>query len=311
MTRHGKSKETDRVTADRTEIPALVVAAYGQRGKLETADGDKIPFQIKGRNLRTVCGDRVNWSRQAPGQPVIVTDFISRNNALERYAPGRGQVEILAANLDLILVVLAAVPEPDWYLIDRYLCSAQVMGCDAGLIYNKTDLAPEPASSQIYRDLGYPFINTAASQSSGLEPLRDWIKDKTAIFVGQSGVGKSSLLNILAPGTAAAVGELSASTDEGRHTTTASVMHSIESGGRLIDTPGVREFIPAIRDIRLVQTGFREIVARADNCRFANCQHLREPDCAVKQAVQDGTINALRYESYRRLLRNVIAESGA
>jgi ribosome biogenesis GTPase len=130
-------------------------------------------------------------------------------------------------------------------------------------------------------------------------------------MVGQSGIGKSSLINALVPGASVEVGKLSPATDEGKHTTTASVMHKLPNGGRLIDTPGVREFIPHISDSRNVQAGFREIIDAAEKCRFSDCQHLREPDCAVKNLVTSGKIGRRRYESYKRLIHKNRSQKSA
>ena len=149
------------------------------------------------------------------------------------------------------------------------------------------------------------IVHHLPEPQAGFDALAAAFRDCTGILVGQSGVGKSSLLNALVPDAEAATGALSRATAEGTHTTSASVMHRLPGGGRLVDTPGERDFIPAVPADASVQAGFPEILAAAPGCRFRNCLHLREPGCAVKAAVTDGTVSARRYESYRRLLRAV------
>jgi ribosome biogenesis GTPase len=198
---------------------------------------------------------------------------------------------------------MAALPAPDLFITDRYLCAAHLMGAKAAIAWNKADLAPLPeAELVVYAAIGYPLFPVSAATGSGLDALLDWSAQGIGLLVGQSGVGKSSLLNRMVPGSNTATGMLSAASDEGRHTTTASIMYALASGARLIDTPGVRDFVPAIPDRRDIAHGFVEIGATGRDCRFADCSHLREPDCAVSAAVLSGHIDARRYESYRRLM---------
>ena len=285
----------------------LVVAAHGQRGILETESVEQKRYVVKGRRLRVVCGDRVLWARQKHGDTVLVTSILPRNNILERQPPGQTKPEVLAANLTCVVVVFAPVPRPDWFLVDRYLCAAELIGCRALLVGNKNDLkfdrADDNSEIQEYIRLEYPVLSVSAMLADSVQQLDEALQGETGIVVGQSGVGKSSLINRLVPEAAIAVGTVSVATAEGTHTTTASAMHKLPGGGRLIDTPGVRDFVPVIRDAASVQSGFPEILRAADGCRFSNCQHLREPDCAVKQNRDAGQISARRYEAYKRLLR--------
>jgi ribosome biogenesis GTPase len=286
---------------------ALVVAAHGRRGRLEDDRGRVHPYVVRGRQMRIVCGDRVTWER-GQSDEVTVTDIEPRENSLRRLDPGRKSTEILAANLTLVAVVCAIEPRPDWYVIDRYLCAAAHMKSRPVLVANKCELGlPDPQALKVYADASYPVLEVSAQTGQGIDNLRNCFAGETGILVGQSGVGKSSLINRLSPGTGVSTQRLTAGTGEGRHTTTASVMHALPDGGRLIDAPGVRDFLPAIDDDRSVQLGFAEILAAAEDCRFADCRHLREPGCAVKAAVEAGTIDDRRYESYRRLLRNTQA----
>lgn len=296
------------------ESVALVTAAFGRRGRLETGDGAILKYLVKGRRLRVVCGDRVRWRREPHGGDAIVTGVDERDNMLQRVAGEHGEPEILAANLTCLAVVCAPLPETDWFLVDRYLAAGELMGCRLLLIDNKQDLADaKPGSGRRaelsgYLALGYRCLPVSSVTGDGVDALAAALQDEIALLVGQSGVGKSSLINRLVPDASIVVGEVSAATREGTHTTTASAMHRLPGGGRLIDTPGVRDFVPALVDrnrvdTNRVQVGFPEIVRYAADCRFNDCRHLREPGCAVKQAVEAGEIGARRYESYRRLAR--------
>lgn len=294
------------VAKQHESLPALVIAAHGRRGHLQCTDGKTRRYMVKGRKMRVVCGDRVCWSPQSDGAVVLVTEICPRENTLSRPSPRDGKAEILAANLTQVAVVIAPVPEPDLFIVDRYLCAAELMGCESILVLNKSDMeATRNGYAEDYAAIGYATIEVSAKTADGLDNLANKMNDQITILVGQSGVGKSSLINALIPDSSAAVGELSTATSEGTHTTTASIMHTLPCGNRLIDTPGIRDFIPHIDDARHVQEGFREIFDVVGGCRFANCQHLREPDCAVKQAVESGDVAARRYESYKRLLRSV------
>jgi len=279
----------------------LVVASFGNRGRLDPGDGTAERFVLKGRRLRAVCGDRVDWQAQEQGNELLVTAIHERDNALER-PDSRGRTELVAANLSRLIIVLAPEPEPDFFIADRYLCAAEMMAIDTLIVWNKIDLkAPVPDEITNYQSLGYTLLETSINTTGGLPEFAAALAAGISMLVGQSGVGKSSLINQLVPDTNAATSELSSVSREGKHTTTASIMHTLPSGGRLIDSPGVREFAPVIRDPARVEMGFREIVERATECRFSNCQHLREPSCAIKAAVESGAITARRYESYKRL----------
>jgi ribosome biogenesis GTPase len=287
------------------EVTGLVVAAHGRRGTVELMDGSRHRYLLKGRKLSALCGDHVTCSPDAHPPDLLVTGIRPRANTLAR-AGRRGQAaEPLAANLTRLLVVLAPRPAPDLFLLDRYLCAAELIGCHPALVWNKHDLERWSAGALAdYLTLDYAVVALSARTGAGLAELTGLLAGQVGALVGQSGVGKSSLINALVPGAAAAIGELSAAGDVGRHTTTAALMYRVGEG-RLIDTPGVRDFIPALDPRQCLALGFREIRLAAERCRFADCRHLAEPDCAVKTGVAAGSILARRYESYRRLLDDI------
>ena len=283
---------------------AVVTAAFSRRMRLRLDSGAYVEARIKGKRLKPVCGDRVEAEPLEREADWLITAIRPRRNTLSR--PNlSGQVEVLAANIDLLVAVTAGAPAPDWYVIDRYLCAAELMPADALVVYNKVDMdlmgTEEQRELENYRQLGYTAVATSATTGEGLDRLGAELAGTTACVVGQSGVGKSTLINCLSGDASQRTAEISEKRDEGRHTTVNSVMLPLAGGGAVIDSPGVRDYAPAIDDIRQVGRGFREIAAAADGCRFANCRHLREPGCAVKLAVDHGTIGARRYESYRRL----------
>lgn len=280
-----------------------VVAAYGQRLLVEDDEGQRYPAFVARRGLRVVCGDRVRWLAGDAGDRAVV-EQLPRSSELRR-PDSRGRSEVLAANITQLVVVLAPSPAPDPFIIDRYLAAAEVMGAAAAIVANKADLPTALPAGLLeeYESLGYPVLRVSAATGTGLDALALLLREQRSLLAGQSGVGKSSLLNALVPGIEAATAGISAATGEGRHRTTATTLHRLSCGGELLDSPGVRDFAPALDDPRLAATGFREIVTAARECRFANCRHMKEPGCAVKAGVEAGRISARRYESYRRLLR--------
>jgi ribosome biogenesis GTPase len=269
--------------------------------RLRLPDGTAVHSRVKGKQLKVVCGDRVIAESLQNESDWLITEICQRDNELRR--PNlRGAVEVLAANIDLLLVVAAATPEPDWYIVDRYLCAAESMAARAVVIYNKIDLADADINLADYASIGYDTVRCSATTGENVAQIGTLVGQRTAIIVGQSGVGKSSIINSLLGEGSLRTAEISGKTSEGRHTTVNSEMLELPDGGFVIDSPGVRDYAPALHDVGDVLHGFREIADAGQSCRFANCRHLREPECAVKDAVSSSAINPRRYESYRRLI---------
>jgi ribosome biogenesis GTPase / thiamine phosphate phosphatase len=282
---------------------ARVTVTHRRLLHVRTADGREAVARPARRELSIVCGDFVQWELDARHDEVNVIAVEPRQSALYR-TNARGGSELIAANLSLLLVVVAPLPRPDFFVVDRYLCAAQCGGLEAAVVLNKSEL---PVDADIAQELaafsaaGYRCLRVSAERQTAMDELSAWLPDQTAMLVGQSGVGKSSLLRKLVPASDAPIGELIRD-DEGRHTTTATRLYEVPGGGEIIDSPGVRDFAPAIDRLERSDLGFREIAALAPQCRFADCRHLHEPDCAVR-AASGAALSARRYESYRRLRR--------
>ena len=288
-----------------TQTSATVIATYSRRMRLRLENGEIVNARIKGKRTKPVCGDFVQAEAIENESDWLIKSIDERRNELTR--PNmRGQVEVLAANIDTLVVVASVSPIPDWYIVDRYLCAAELMGVDSMLVFNKIDLLAghniEIPELQEYRDIGVPVFECSAESGKGIREVRKALADQCAIVVGQSGVGKSSLINKFVDDSQQRTADISSKTGEGRHTTVNSVMIPLQGGGSVIDSPGVRDYAPALSESSDAALGFREIREAAQSCRFANCRHLREPGCAVKEAVEQDTISYRRYESFKRVV---------
>lgn len=278
-----------------------VVARYRRHCLVEADDRSRIACQIGSRSLNPVVGDKVEWKPDSDDTGVV-SEILPRKTELTRIN-SRGSPEIVAANLTQLVVVLAVKPSPDWFLLDRYLASAELASLRSAIVFNKRDLSPTlPAELEDYRDLTDAICATSAKRAENLDALCSQMREQRSAMIGQSGVGKSSLINALLGDSVQEVSALSEKSGHGRHTTSTSVLYRLPTGGELIDSPGVRDYAPYIEDPRDVQRGFREFAPFSAGCRFDDCAHLAEPDCAVKEAVSTGAIVARRYESYQVLL---------
>jgi len=286
-------------------VLGCVIAAFGRHLVVRTAAGAELRARPFGRGLEVVCGDEVRCHIDPRHEEVHVIEVLPRRNALWR-ANARGGAEPVVANLTQLLVVLAPLPLPDLFVVDRYLAAATAAGVPATLIVNKCELgigATLGTELEAYAAADFAAIACSATTGAGMEQLLAALGPGTrSALVGQSGVGKSSLVRRLLPQAQVAVGEL-VRAEEGRHTTTAARLFDLTNGAALIDSPGVRDFAPAVSALDERTLGFPEVARLAAGCRFNDCRHMREPGCAVREAAENGTWHARRYESYRRLRR--------
>lgn len=280
----------------------IVLASYG-RGALVLSGTRTLHCGLVGRKLRPVCGDRVHWRHLPAADGPSIESVEERRNVIERI-DSRGRAEPVAANLSRVAIVVAPEPQPDWFLVDRYWAGARNQDIDTMLIANKLDLGTARFAAQvaIYRGLNLDCREIACRRGAGIDELRAALAGSVTLFVGQSGVGKSSIVNALAPEAEAQTAALTRDA-EGRHTTTTARWYQLGNDGALIDAPGVRDFAPPAHLMRAAERGFAEIHASAARCKFNDCRHFDEPGCSVRADVAAQRIAAQRYESYRRLAR--------
>ena len=279
-----------------------VLASFG-RGVLVQGSEGLVRCGLKGRKLRVVCGDRVIWGYPPSADGPSVESIEPRRNLIERI-DSRGRPEPVAANIDKLVMVVAPQPTTDWFLVDRYWAGAVLKDLAALIIVNKKDLGTDAIEPQLdeYRKLNLTCIEVSCQTADGIADLERLLSGSVSLLVGQSGVGKSSLVNAIVPEAAAQTAELTRD-DEGRHTTTTARWYQLAPTSSIIDAPGVRDFAPPAHLVRAAERGFVEIHERSVQCRFKDCRHMEEPGCAVRTAVINQQISTRRYESYRRLFR--------
>lgn len=261
-----------------------------------------------------VTGDHVDWElvpEDDNEHKGVITKIHGRSSVLKRPIRYQG-LKPVAANIDQVLVVTAVEPPFTDRILDRYLVAIEESGIEAVLVLNKTDLIPADhpvrESMAIYTQLGYRVVETCCKSEDFSQMLGEILANKTSVFVGQSGVGKSSLVNRILPEVNTDVSGLSETSGLGTHTTTTSRLYHLDQDAILIDSPGIREFGMDHLDVQQIASGFIEIAEYSQQCKFRDCSHIKEPRCAVKQAVENGDIHPNRYNNYRYLYEESIAE---
>jgi ribosome biogenesis GTPase len=299
------------LSADMEIVDGTVIAMHGPL----------VRVQVGERTLVVASRRRLNWEGGTPAAArLVVGDAVTlevrdddgvivavqaRRNYLLRKAPSKKRAQVLAANVDQALLVFAArEPEPKPGLLDRFLVACHLAAIEAVITINKIDQGLDGVEPWLttYNDLGFRVLKVSARTGWGLGTVKRLLVDRTTLFCGPSGAGKSSLLNAVYPGFRLKVGELSESTGKGRHTTTSAELMPLPYGGFVVDTPGLREFGVWNANQEALEGAFPDIGRLAGQCRFANCTHALEPDCAVLEAVEAGTIAAHRIESFRKIL---------
>jgi len=289
----------------------LVTAYFGNTLTVEMPNGELVNCHLHRNQTLPVVGDYVEWQMEKSNMGSVVS-ILPRKSLLTR-GDARGKVKPLAANVDLIIIVMAPPPVMSNYLIDRYLVAAELSTISPILVINKSDLITAANSEEtqhilsIYTKIPYPVLQTSIFDPVSLEALNALLQNKTGVLVGPSGVGKSSLISVLSGSEAIRVGAVSAK-GVGKHTTTGTRLYHLDGGGHLIDSPGVREFNLWTLTKQDVLLGYKEFVPFLSQCKFRDCQHIAEPHCGVQKAVQDGNISAERYAQYQELFREVAAK---
>ena len=298
----------------------LVTKSTGSWYQVLGDDGNRYECRIKGifrtQGIKTTnpiaVGDRVEFEIEQGQQSAVITKLEPRKNYIIRRSVNLSkQTQIIGANLDLaLLVVTLASPPTSTGFIDRFLVTAEAYGIPAALVFNKLDLFSEEGLEilaeyiAIYENLGYPCFTVSALEKENIETLNEVLKDKITLISGHSGVGKSTLINAIIPGSDLKTGNISDWSDKGKHTTTFAEMIDLPFGGKLIDTPGIREL--GIVDIEPQELShyFPEMRNLLNQCKFHNCRHINEPGCAVLDALENGGIEPSRYDSYLSIYNN-------
>lgn len=303
-------RQEEILAAKENHSPLLkgrILSQHGQHTTLEDEEGKIYKATFRQSLGALVCGDYVLYEF-AGEEPIIITR-LPRENVFSRLATYKrgsqgGKERILAANLDQIFIVLAPLPEPSPSLLDRYLIATHFLGIKTHLLLNKIDLAKEETWDFLkdYHAFNLQIFRTSIFIRETLYPLKESLQGKTSIFVGQSGVGKSSLTNALIPTLELQTQAINVSTGLGNHTTSSTTLYHLEDqDSYLIDSPGVRSFNIEHLPPEAIDKGFPEIAPLTKQCKFSNCRHLQDPDCALEEALAEHKISARRLESYLQI----------
>lgn len=286
-------------------LPGLIVAAFGRSFEVELADGEIVPCTTRGKRGSLACGDRVAIVCTSAGQGVIEavdprSTLFCRANAFRQ--------KLLAANITQVVVVVAPWPVFSAEMLDRCLIAAEHAGARAVIVLNKSDRLDADAARErlaVYPALGYEVVSLCANED--VTALIPHLTGQASVLVGESGMGKSTIVNRLLPEARAATLEVSESLETGKHTTSHARLYRLDPESCIVDAPGVQEFGLGHLDRHDLQRGFVEFRPLLGTCRFTDCRHLKEPDCAVARAAEAGEIPQRRLQVYRRLLREVAA----
>lgn len=287
----------------------LVIAHFGIQAEVENTQGERYRCYLRANLPALVTGDKVVW-RAGNQQNGIITAIQPRVSELSR-TDSSGRLKTIAANVDLLVIVFAPLPTPYANLLDRYLIAAEYAAIKPLLLFNKLDLINDQNRDEledllsIYRNLNYQILEVSKCFPETIRQLQTTLNNHMSVFVGQSGVGKSSLINTLLPEAELRVGELSELTNKGAHTTTTAKLFHLPMGGNLIDSPGIRDFALTHIDKDIVEQGFIEFKPFLGHCKFRNCKHQQEPGCALLKAIDEGKINPKRMNSYRHILASL------
>jgi ribosome biogenesis GTPase len=294
---------------DSEQLQGIVIAAYRRYTLVKDLNNKLIRCQQRKSVGQVVCGDTVLWQVEDEDTGVI-TSVEKRHTILQR-PDINNNLRIIAANIDQVFIVVSHKPQMNEGLIDRYLVAAENSGLKPVILLNKTDLFTEDEFSdlkhrlELYQNIGYAVIYTSAKIGNGLDSLKELLKDNNNIFVGQSGVGKSSLINTILKSDAR-IGEISEATGKGKHTTTTAYLYPLEQEqGHIIDSPGVREFGLIKLSEQDIIEGFTEFKPYIGYCKFRDCAHKQEPGCALLKALEEKKITQQRWKSAQRIIESL------
>lgn len=274
---------------------------YGNHGLLIDTDNQTHKFMLKNSKTKLYVGDFIE-TNEILDEVTLIDKPKKRINVVERFDK-LGKKQIVAANVTQLLIVIAPEPEPNFLLLDKLLLVSELMKNQASIIYNKNDLSHlEDNRILKYQKLGYKLINMSAKTNNNFDVLNDQLMSQTSFLVGQSGVGKSTITNMLLNNQKLKTKALSSKTNKGRHTTSTTSLYQINSKSYLIDTPGVENLHPAIENSQDIQLGFKEIKMHLGNCKYRDCIHISEPFCSIKDHVSKNEIETSRYENYKKLV---------
>lgn len=286
-----------------------VIAHFGKTLDVEDCNGEIIQCHYRQNLGAIVTGDKVIWQTQNSSEYGLVSERLPRHGVLARPSRFQPEPKLVAANIDQIVIVIAVEPAPVEHYIDRYFVAAHAMGIQPVLVLNKIDLLNTHNREyferlcSIYQNLGYPVYQLSALSQQKDETLSQILMGKTSIFAGQSGVGKSELLNYLFGDQIARTSAISAQNQRGRHTTTTARLYHVNDSSHVIDSPGIREFGIWHLNAEDIFNGFTEFAEHIGQCQFRNCDHSEHAKgCAVAEAVNQGKINAQRFKNYHRLM---------
>jgi ribosome biogenesis GTPase len=302
-------------------MKALVYKSTGSWYQVKSESGEEFKARVKGKfkidgitsTNPIAVGDVVDIDQEEGEESIVITEIYERKNYITRQSPHNKHLHhIVAANLDQsILLATLKDPKTSTGFIDRFLVASEAYHVPAIIVFNKSDLYQTKEKEKfekvksVYENIGYPVYSMSINENSGINEVKELLKNKTTLISGHSGVGKSSFINTIFPENIIKTQEVSGWSGKGLHTTTFAEMFDLPFGGKIIDTPGMREF--AMMDIEPHELShyFREMKALVNDCRFNNCMHIEEPGCAVKTAVEENKISPERYISYLNILGTI------
>ncbi len=288
-------------------LQGLVVASYGKRYQIELADQTRISCVTRGKKTDLACGDIVQIKRTDTNEGVVEssetrTSLLYRSNAYKN--------KTIAANVTQMIIVLATQPSFYEALLNRCLVAAEAAGIKPLIVLNKCDLSEANDAKKklkVYEALGYNVVYLAAKKD--IQPLMPYLNGHQSVLVGQSGMGKSTIINALLPDAQVRTQEVSDTLDSGKHTTTAAHLYHLDASSTLIDSPGLQEFGLNHLDATALESAFIEFRPYLGQCRFSDCKHQHEPDCAIIEATESGKINSVRLQFYTQFLQELSSAS--